>query len=178
MTMVAICCYDGAALVAGFVPCLIDGANHAVPVHAGNAEGQAVLRYMDEISRVAGLPHATGAADGASADTSSLRRKGESMRVGVPKEIKDNEYRVGLVPSSVAELVHHGHTVLVERGAGLGAGLTDEDYGAAGATLAEGPDRVFAEAELVVKVKEPLPNERKKLRAGRCSSPICISRRI
>jgi alanine dehydrogenase len=88
------------------------------------------------------------------------------MRVGVPKEIKDNEYRVGLVPSSVAELVHHGHTVLVEQGAGLGAGLTDEDYGAAGATLVEGPDRVFAEAELVVKVKEPLANERKKLRAG------------
>jgi hypothetical protein len=52
MTMIAICCYDGAVLV---VPCLIDGANHAVPVHAGSAQGQAVLRYMDEISRVAGL---------------------------------------------------------------------------------------------------------------------------
>src|SRR5215204_4310588 len=88
------------------------------------------------------------------------------MLVGVPKEIKDHEDRVGLVPSSVAELVHHGHTVLVQQGAGLGAGLTDEDYGAAGATLVEGPDRVFAEAELVVKVKEPLSDERKKLRAG------------
>jgi poly-gamma-glutamate synthesis protein (capsule biosynthesis protein) len=55
MTMVAICCYDGATLAAaGFVPCLINGANHAVPVHAGSAEGQAVLRYMDEVSRVAG----------------------------------------------------------------------------------------------------------------------------
>ena len=56
MTMVAICCYDGVALTAaGFVPCVINGADHAVPVHAGSAEGQAVLRNMDEISRVAGL---------------------------------------------------------------------------------------------------------------------------
>ena len=54
------------------------------------------------------------------------------MLVGVPKEIKDHEYRVGLVPSSVAELVHHGHTVLVERGAGVGAGLSDDEYRAAG----------------------------------------------
>ena len=57
------------------------------------------------------------------------------MRVGVPKEIKDHEDRVGLVPSSVAELVHHGHEVLVERSAGLGAGLGDEQYVAAGARI-------------------------------------------
>ena len=88
------------------------------------------------------------------------------MLIGVPKEIKDHEYRVGLVPSSVTELVHHGHAVLIERGAGVGAGLSDDDYRAAGATLVDGPDRIFREAELIVKVKEPLANERKKLRQG------------
>jgi alanine dehydrogenase len=88
------------------------------------------------------------------------------MKVGVPKEIKDHEYRVGLVPSSVAELVHRGHTVLVERGAGTGAGLGDDDYRAAGGTLVEGSDRIFGDAELIVKVKEPCPPERKKLRRG------------
>src|SRR3954447_11343579 len=88
------------------------------------------------------------------------------MLVGVPKEIKDHEYRVGLVPSSVAELVHHGHSVLIERGAGVGAGLSDEDYRTAGAALVDGPDRIFGEAELIVKVKEPLATERKKLRRG------------
>ena len=88
------------------------------------------------------------------------------MRVGVPKEIKDHEYRVGLVPSSVAELVHHGHDVLIERGAGLGAGLEDELYIAAGARIAADAEAVFAGAELIVKVKEPLPIERARLRRG------------
>ena len=88
------------------------------------------------------------------------------MLVGVPKEIKDHEDRIGLVPSSVAELVHHGHTVLLERAAGVGAGLSDDDYRAAGATLVDGPERIFREAELVVKVKEPLAVERKQLRRG------------
>lgn len=86
------------------------------------------------------------------------------MRVGVPKEIKDHEYRVGLVPSSVAELVRHGHDVLVERGAGVGAGLDDDLYVAAGARIAADARVVFAEAELIVKVKEPLPAERSQLR--------------
>jgi alanine dehydrogenase len=88
------------------------------------------------------------------------------MLVGVPKEIKDHEDRVGLVPSSVAELVHHGHDVLVERGAGLGAGLGDDQYVAAGARIADTADDVFAKAELIVKVKEPLAPERTRLRAG------------
>ena len=88
------------------------------------------------------------------------------MLVGVPREIKDHEYRVGLVPSSVAELIHHGHSVLIERGAGIGAGLSDEDYRTAGATLVDGPDRIFGDAELIVKVKEPLARERKKLGPG------------
>ena len=63
------------------------------------------------------------------------------MLVGVPKEIKDNEYRVGLVPSTVRELVAHGHTVLVETGAGLGAGLADADYVAAGAEIVPTAER-------------------------------------
>ena len=88
------------------------------------------------------------------------------MRVGVPKEIKNHEYRVGLVPSSVLELVHHGHEVIVQQGAGLGAGLTDEDYIAAGATMIETADEIFASADMIVKVKEPLAEERKKLRPG------------
>ena len=88
------------------------------------------------------------------------------MRIGVPKEIKVHEYRVGLVPSSVLELVHHGHEVLVQAGAGLGAGLTDADYVAAGAKMVDSADQIFAEADMVVKVKEPQAEERKKLRPG------------
>ncbi|MEF9977746.1 MAG: alanine dehydrogenase [Thermomonas sp.] len=88
------------------------------------------------------------------------------MRVGVPKEIKNHEYRVGLIPSSVLELVHHGHQVIVQKGAGLGAGLTDEDYVAAGASIIETADEIFASADMIVKVKEPLAEERKKLRPG------------
>jgi len=88
------------------------------------------------------------------------------MRVGVPKEIKDSEYRVGLVPSTVRELTTNGHDVLVETNAGAGAGLTDADYRAVGAEIVSGADDVFARAELVVKVKEPLAIERKKLRPG------------
>ena len=88
------------------------------------------------------------------------------MRVGVPKEIKNHEYRVGLIPSSVLELVHHGHEVLVQQGAGLGAGLPDADYIAAGATIIETADEIFASADMIVKVKEPLAEERKKLRPG------------
>ncbi|MBV9221155.1 MAG: alanine dehydrogenase [Methylobacteriaceae bacterium] len=89
------------------------------------------------------------------------------MRVGVPKEIKNNEFRVGLTPSSVAELVHHGHQVLVEKGAGEGSGLTDAEYAAAGATVAEGAKKIFADADMIVKVKEPLAAERKLLKQGK-----------
>ncbi len=88
------------------------------------------------------------------------------MYVGVPKEIKNHEYRVGLVPSSVAELVRHGHVVTVERGAGVGAGLEDELYLAAGARIVPTADEIFANADLIVKVKEPLEAERRKLRRG------------
>ena len=88
------------------------------------------------------------------------------MRVGVPTEIKDHEDRVGLVPASVAELGHHGHEVLVQKGAGDAAGLTDDQYVAAGARIANDADEIFRACDLVVKVKEPLAPERKKLRPG------------
>jgi alanine dehydrogenase len=86
------------------------------------------------------------------------------MRIGVPKEIKVQEYRVGLVPSAVQEYVRHGHEVLVETGAGLGIGASDEDYRAAGATIAESADQVFSRSTLIVKVKEPQPQEWARLR--------------
>jgi len=88
------------------------------------------------------------------------------MLVGVPKEIKNHEYRVGLVPSSVRELVHHGHKVMVETKAGEGIGCTDEDYRTAGAEIAPDAESVFAAAEMIVKVKEPQPVEYARLRAG------------
>jgi alanine dehydrogenase len=88
------------------------------------------------------------------------------MRVSVPKEIKIHEYRVGLVPSSVRELVHSGHEVFVEKGAGEGAGISDEAYAAVGARLTDSAQETFSVAEMLVKVKEPQPPERKMLRPG------------
>jgi alanine dehydrogenase len=88
------------------------------------------------------------------------------MRVGVPKEIKDHEDRVGLVPSSVAELVRHGHEVAIQAGAGLGAGLEDALYTAAGARIVPDAGTIFRDAELIVKVKEPLAPERQQLKPG------------
>ena len=81
------------------------------------------------------------------------------MLVGVPKEIKTREFRVGLVPSSVAELVHRGHQVAVESQAGTGLGVSDEQYRAAGAEIVGSATEVFAKADMIVKVKEPQPNE-------------------
>ena len=88
------------------------------------------------------------------------------MRIGVPKEIKNHEYRVGLTPASVRELVLHGHAVQVQTGAGAAIGLSDAQYLAAGATLADDAATVFAQAEMIVKVKEPQPAECALLRPG------------
>ena len=88
------------------------------------------------------------------------------MRIGVPREIKVHEYRVGLVPAAVHELVAAGHTVAVESGAGAGIGCADEDYRAAGASIAPSAEAVFAGAELIVKVKEPQPQECARLKPG------------
>ncbi|MEM6682441.1 MAG: alanine dehydrogenase [Pseudomonadota bacterium] len=88
------------------------------------------------------------------------------MLIGVPKEIKNHEYRVGLTPESVAELVGIDQSVLVETNAGAGIGASDADYQAAGARIAATPAEVFAAADMIIKVKEPQANERAMLRAG------------
>ncbi len=86
------------------------------------------------------------------------------MRVGVPKEIKSDEYRVGVTPTAAREYADRGHEVIVERGAGEGAGYEDADYDRAGARLVDGADAVFRDAEMVVKVKEPQRVEWERLR--------------
>jgi len=88
------------------------------------------------------------------------------MLIGVPKEIKVHEYRVGMTPSSVREAVVHGHAVIVETRAGAGIGASDDDYRNAGAQVADTAAEVFARADLIVKVKEPQAAERKMLRAN------------
>jgi alanine dehydrogenase len=89
-----------------------------------------------------------------------------SMKIGVPKEIKNHEYRVGLTPASVREFVAHGHSVAVQAGAGAAIGLSDDQYRAAGATLVDDAAQIFRDAEMIVKVKEPQPQECAMLRAG------------
>jgi alanine dehydrogenase len=86
------------------------------------------------------------------------------MRIGVPKEIKNNEFRVGLVPASVRELVKQGHEVFVEINAGKGIGMSDDDYVAVGAQIQADAQSVFDRAEMIVKVKEPQAVERAMLR--------------
>ncbi len=88
------------------------------------------------------------------------------MLIGVPKEIKNHEYRVGLTPDSVRELIGHGHQVIVETNAGNGIGADDAEFEAAGATIKADAATVFAEADMIVKVKEPQPGERAMLRKG------------
>jgi len=89
-----------------------------------------------------------------------------TMQIGVPKEIKNHEYRVGLTPASVRDYVAHGHAVMVQAGAGAAIGLDDAQYRAAGATIVDGAQEVFAKADMVVKVKEPQPRECALLRPG------------
>ena len=86
--------------------------------------------------------------------------------VGVPKEVKDNERRVSMQPDSIIELTQHGHEVVVQAGAGAGAGFSDEEYEAAGGRLVGTADEVFASADLIVKVKEPVPEEYERFREG------------
>ena len=86
------------------------------------------------------------------------------MLIGVPKEIKNHEYRVGLVPGSVRELITHGHQVMIQSGAGLGIGFADQAFEQAGAKIVETAAEIFATAEMVIKVKEPQQNECKMLR--------------
>ncbi len=88
------------------------------------------------------------------------------MKIGVPKEIKNHEYRVGMTPTSVREAVHHGHEVVVETNAGIGISGADDAYRAAGAAIVDTAEEVFATADMIVKVKEPQAVERKMLREG------------
>ncbi len=88
------------------------------------------------------------------------------MKIGCPKEIKPQEFRVGITPNAAREAVAHGHTVMIEANAGTGSGFSDADYLAAGATIVPTAEEVFAASEMIVKVKEPQAVERKRLREG------------
>ncbi|GLX99991.1 MULTISPECIES: alanine dehydrogenase [Actinoplanes] len=88
------------------------------------------------------------------------------MRIGVPTEVKNHEYRVAITPAGVVEAVRHGHEVLVQAGAGTGSAISDDDYVAAGATIAPDADSVWGAADMVLKVKEPIAEEYHRLRAG------------
>ncbi|MCK6091417.1 alanine dehydrogenase [Micrococcus endophyticus] len=88
------------------------------------------------------------------------------MLIGVPTEVKNNEFRVALTQGGVLELVRRGHEVLVQAGAGVGSGITDQDYADAGAQLVQDPDELWERAELVLKVKEPLAEEHHRMRRG------------
>jgi alanine dehydrogenase len=88
------------------------------------------------------------------------------VKIGVPKEVKNHEYRVALTPVGAHELTQHGHEVLVQRGAGVGSQIPDEEYVAAGAKLLDDPDDVWGEVDMVLKVKEPIAEEYHRLREG------------
>ena len=88
------------------------------------------------------------------------------MKIGVPKEIKTNENRIALVPAGAETLVGAGHSVLVETGAGLGSGFTDEDFIAVGAAIAPDADTVWRDSEMIMKVKEPIKVEWPRMRKG------------
>ena len=88
------------------------------------------------------------------------------MKVGVPREVKNNEFRVGITPVGVHELVEHGHEVIIERDAGVGSSITNEDYEAVGARIIDNADDVWGEADMVMKVKEPIAEEYHRLRDG------------
>lgn len=88
------------------------------------------------------------------------------MLIGVPKEIKNHEYRVGLTPSSVMELVKHGHQIIIERNAGAGVDFSDDQYIVVGAEIVTNAEEIFARSDMIIKVKEPQPQECKMLREG------------
>ena len=88
------------------------------------------------------------------------------MIIGIPKEIKDKEFRVGMVPAGVRELVQAGHEVLIEKGAGIGSGITDQEYRHAGAKVVSSASGVYTRSGMVVKVKEPLQQEYEMLGEG------------
>src|SRR5579863_8264787 len=94
------------------------------------------------------------------------RKAGRSMKIGVPREVKNHEYRIAITPAGVRELTGHGHEVFVEKDAGAGSELGDDAYVAAGATIIPDPDEVWRVADLVLKVKEPIAEEYHRMRPG------------
>ena len=88
------------------------------------------------------------------------------MKVGIPREVKNHEYRVAITPAGVFELVKFGHEVYVEKDAGVGSSITDEEYVAAGATILPTADEVWATGDLILKVKEPIAEEYHRMRDG------------
>src|SRR3712207_5671673 len=88
------------------------------------------------------------------------------MKVGIPREVKNHEYRVAITPAGVNEFVRQGHDVVIEAGAGLGSSITDAEFQAAGAKILPTADEVWANADLVLKVKEPIAEEYHRMRAG------------
>ena len=93
-------------------------------------------------------------------------RNGDDMKVGIPAEVKNHEYRVAITPVGVHELVGHGHEVMIQKGAGLGSSITDDDYISQGARIIDSADDVWGEADMVLKVKEPVAEEYHRLREG------------
>ena len=94
------------------------------------------------------------------------------MRVGVPTEVKDHEYRVAITPAGVQELVAHGHEVVVEQGAGAGSSIPDQEYIAAGAKIIASADEVWALGDLLLKVKEPVAQEYHRLRRDQAAPAV------
>lgn len=88
------------------------------------------------------------------------------MKIGCPKEVKEHEYRVGLIPAAVKAYIESGHSVVIEKGAGQGSGITDAEYFTAGATIIDSADEIWASADMIVKVKEPLPEEFQRMKRG------------
>ena len=88
------------------------------------------------------------------------------MLIGVPSEIKEQEARVGLTPTSAKQLIDHGHSVIIENKAGYGAGFDDKDYENVGATIIKNPSDIYNDSEMIIKVKEPLINEARMLKGN------------
>ena len=105
--------------------------------------------------------------DGNGAGHEPRRREKESaVKVAIPREVKNHEYRVAITPAGVNELVRNGHEVFVETGAGAGSSIIDQEYTAAGGTILPGPDETWAAGDLILKVKEPIPAEYEHMREG------------
>src|SRR6185437_13651870 len=101
-----------------------------------------------------------------SAELQDIRERQTVMKVGIPREVKNHEYRVAITPAGVRELAGHGHEVYLEKSAGVGSSLDDDAYVAAGATIIPDPDEVWGVADLVLKVKEPIAEEYHRMRKG------------